>query len=230
MKTFTEIAEKKLGSFFMELNGSPQLAAYITDGFGRAISSYLKKSLMDSKSEYSECVIGGSGFGELMKFKLRVVKKGDSVAFVPEFEIGVAGKDFIGADEIEFSEDNLVSITNDIKENKELIIAFREAFAGKLYTDDGWTDVYPTEDEKGLVFDDENDLGLCASTVVGSIIEILCNNKDASSDIEYDIPGLCKFKVSPVKDGYSTTATFDKEFKSNCKSDKLSEELAAILD
>ena len=226
MKTFTEITEKKLSKLFMEFNDSPQLASYITDGFGKAISSALKKKLMDDKLDYAELILGGSSFGELMKFALKVVKKGDSVAFVPEFEMGVAGKDFINTDEIEFDEENLTKMANDLTENKDAIVAFREAFEGKLYTDDGWKDVSANEDEKGVTFDAEQDIAMAACSVVAAIIEILCNNKDSSSDIEYEIPGLCKFKVSPVKDGYNTTATFDKEFKSNCKSDKLSEELA----
>lgn len=226
MKTFTEITEKKLSKLFMEFNDSPQLASYITDGFGRAISSALKKKLMDEKSDYAELVLGGSNFGELMKFILKVVKKGDSVAFVPEFEMGAAGRDFINTDEIEFDEGNLTKMANDLAGNKEAIIAFREAFEGKLYKDNGWEDISNNDDEKGVTFDDETDIAMAACSVVAAIIEVLCNNKDSSSDIEYEIPGLCKFKVSPVKDGYNTTATFDKEFKSNCKSDKLSEELA----
>lgn len=226
MKTFTEITEKKLSKLFMEFNDSPQLASYVTDGFGRAISSALKKKLMDEKSDYAELVLGGSNFGELMKFILKVVKKGDSVAFVPEFEMGTAGKDLINADEVEFDEANLTEMANDLTSNTEAIIAFREAFEGKLYGDDGWVDVSSNDDEKGLTFDDETDVAMAACSVVAAIIEVLCNNKDSSSDIEYEIPCLCKFKVSPVKDGYNTTATFDKEFKSNCKSDKLSEELA----
>jgi hypothetical protein len=226
MKTFTELTEKKLSKLFMEFNDSPQLASYVTDGFGRAISSALKKSLMDEKSDYAELVIGGSNFGELMKFALKVVKKGDSVAFVPEFEMGTAGKDFINTDEIEFDEDNITKMANDLTDNKDAIVAFKHAFEGKLYKDEGWTDISTSDDEKGITFDDEADIAMAACAVVAAIIEILCNNKDSSSDIEYEIPGLCKFKVSPVKDGYNTTATFDKEFKSNCKSDKLSEELA----
>lgn len=226
MKTFTEITEKKLSKLFMEFNDSPTLASYITDGFGRAISSALKKNLMEEKADYAEVILGGSGFGELMKFTLKTVKKGDSVAFVPEFEMGTTGKDFINTDEIEFDEKNLTDMANDITGNKELIVAFREAFAGKLYTDEGWEDVNTNDEEKGVTFDDENDIAMAACSVVAAILEVLCNNKDSASDIEYEIPGLCKFKVSPVKDGYNTTATFDKEFKSNCKSDKLAEELA----
>ena len=226
MKTFTELTEKKLSKLFMEFNDAPQLASFITDGFGKAISSALKKNLMDKKSDYSELIIGGSNFGELMKFALKVVKKGDSVAFVPEFEMCTAGKDFINTDEIEFNEDNITKMANDLTTNKDAIIAFKHAFEGKLYTDEGWTDISVNDDEKGVTFDDEADIAMAACSVVAAIIEVLCNNKDSSSDIEYEIPGLCKFKVSPVKDGYNTTATFDKEFKSICKSDKLSEELA----
>lgn len=227
MKTFTELTDKKLCKFFEEFRNYPLLAGFITDGFGRAVSSYLKKQLMESKSDYAELIIGGPKFGEIMKFVLRATKKGDSVAFIPEFEMLTAGKDFINADEVEFDEKNIVEMSNDLSKNKEAIIAFREAYAGKLYTDEGWEDLNPGDEEKGLIFDVEEDIAMASCSVVASIIEVLCNNKDASSDIEYEIPGLCKFKVSPVKDGYNVTATFDKEFKSNCKSDKLAEELAA---
>lgn len=227
MKTFTELTDKKLCNLFTEFQQYPLLAGFITDGFGRGISSYLKKELMDNKSDYSELILGGPKYGEVMKFILKAVKKGDSVAFIPEFEMLTAGKDFINSDEIEFDVKNIVEMANDLKENKECMIAFREAYAGKLYTDDGWTDLNAGDDEKGLAFDEETDIAVASCAVIASIIEVLCNNKDESSDIEYEIAGLCKFKVSPVKDGYNVTATFDKEFKTNCKSDKLAEELAA---
>ena len=227
MKTFTEITEKKLSKLFMEFNGSPALAAYITNGFPIAVSSYLKKKLSETKSEYADCEIGGQSMGEFMKFTLKTVKKGDSVAFVPEFEIGTAGRDFINLDEIEFDEENITKMANDmINGDKDLVIAFKEAFAGKRFTDDGWVDTDSSDDEKGISFDAEVDIAMAACTTVAAIFEVLCNNKDSSSDIEYEVTGLGKFKVSPIKDGYNITLAFDKEFKSNCKSDKLAETLA----
>jgi len=87
MKTFTEITEKKLSKLFLEFNDSPQLASYVTNGFPIAISSQLKKTLMENKGDYAEVVIGGDWYGELMKLILKVVKKGASVEFVPEFEM-----------------------------------------------------------------------------------------------------------------------------------------------
>lgn len=229
MKTFTELTEKKLSKLFLEFNDSPTLASYVTNGFPIAISSYLKKKLMDTKADHAELTISGSdNYADLMTFALKVVKKGDSVAFVPEFTLGDAGKAFIEVDEIEFDETAMTKMANGMtgKENKEVLDAFKEAFAGKLYKDDGWEDINTTDDERGLVFDDENDIAMAVAATVSSIFEVLCNNKDSSSDIEYEIIGLGKFKVSPVKNGYSVSLTFDKQFKSNCKSDKLSEELA----
>lgn len=224
MKTFTEITEKKLSKLFMEINSYPQLSSFVTNGFPIAIAGYLKKKMMDESSDYAEVVIGGNKYGELMKFILRAVKKGDSIAFVPEFEIGTAGKDFINTDEIDFDEEALTLMANDITDNHDLIDAFNNGFAGKVYTDDGWTDATSAnEDEKGLIFDDENDTAMAAVCVVAAILEVLTNNKDASSDLEYDVAGLGKFKVSSAKDTYNVTLTFDKQFKTNCKSDKLSD-------
>lgn len=226
MKTFTEITEKKLSKLFLEFNDSPQLASYVTNGFPTAISSLLKKTLMDAKGDYAEVIIGGESYGELMKFILKVVKKGDSVAFVPEFEMGLGGKELINVDEIDFDEDSMTRIATDLTKNKDLIASLKEGFAGKLYGDDGWEDISSSDDERGLAFDDENDIAMAAVATIVAILEVLCNNKDSSSDIEYEVSGLGKFKVSPVKDGYTTTLTFDKQFKANCKSDKLSDELA----
>ena len=113
----------------------------------------------------------------------------------------------------------------EIVKNEKFDKCLREAFAGKIYVDGEWKDIQTSED-KGLVFDDEVDVSMCAEAVIASIIEILCNNKDSSTDISYDVPGLGVFKVSPVKDGYSVSMTFDKQFKSNCKSDKLAEKIA----
>ena len=226
MTTFTELTEKKLSDIFAEFSEYPTIAGFITNGFPIAISSYLKKSLLDNDSDYAELVIGGANIGELMKFILRVNKKGDSFAFIPEFEMGTAGKDFINLDEIEFDEETIANMSADFASNKEVITAFREAFEGNTYTDDGWVSMNPDEDEIGVTFDEENDISMSVFCVVTAIREVLCNNKDASSDIENDVAGLGKFKVSPVKNGYNTTLTFDKEFKSNCKSDKLADKFS----
>lgn len=227
MKTFTELTEKKLSKLFMEFNDSPHLASFITNGFPIAIASYLKQTLMDTHAEEVDAVFNSSTYGDIMKYSLKVVKKGDSIAFVPEFEIGNGGKDLINTDEIDFDEESMTSIANDLSKNSSLVSAFKEAYAGKIYGDDGWEDISTSSDEKGITFDEENDIAMATVAVICSILEVLCNNKDSSSDIEYDVAGLGKFKVSPVKDGYNVSLTFDKQFKANCKSDKLSDELAS---
>lgn len=233
MKTFTELNEKKLSKLFMEFNDSPSLAGFITAGFPVAISSYLKKKLMEEKGDSVSLTFNGDdSYKDIMTFTLNVVKKGDSVAFIPEFSLGETGKKLINTDEIEFDETAMTKIANGLiakskdEDENEVIEVFREAYAGKIYSDDGWKDISNSDDEKGLTFDDETDIGMVIATTLTSILEVLCNNKDASSDIEYDVTGLGKFKVSPAKDTYNVSLTFDKQFKSNCKSDKLSEEIA----
>lgn len=228
MKTFTEITEKKLSKLFMEINAYPQLASFITTGFPVAIAGYLTNKMTENVSDYEEVIIGGSKFGEIMKFALKAVKKGDSIAFVPEFELLAAGRDFVNTDEIDFDEVAMTNMANDLTANEDLVSAFNNAFAGKIYKEDTWVDeATSVDEERGVSFDDENDIAMAAVTVVSSILEVLTNNKDASSDLEYDVAGLGKFKVSSNKDTYNVTLTFDKQFKSNCKSDKLSDKLAS---
>lgn len=231
MKTFTEITEKKLSKLFTEFNNYPQLAAYITAGYPVAIAGYLKSKMIEEKSDYAEVIIGGDKFGELAKFILKASKKGDSIALIPEFELMSAGKDFVNTDEIEFDETAMTNMANDLSENKELISAFNNAFAGKVFKDDSWEDStngVEVSDERGVTFDDELDIAMAATSVISAIFEVLTNNKDASSDLEYDVAGLGKFKVTSAKDTYSVTLTFDKEFKGNCKSDKLADILASV--
>ena len=224
MITFTEIIEKKTGDFFTEIREHPGLAGFISGGFPNAVASYLASEMYDNSKPEAELIIS-CPTGKLMRFALKATKKGDSVAFIPEFELLDAGKEFINSDEVKFDPRMIEDFAKEIVKNEKFAKCLREAFAGKIYVDGEWKDIQTSED-KGLVFDDEVDVSICAEAVIASIIEILCNNKDSSTDISYDVPGLGVFKVSPVKDGYSVSMTFDKQFKSNCKSDKLAEKIA----
>lgn len=224
MKTFTDIVEKKMSSFFTEVREHPELASFITNGFPNAIASYLASDMYENSKPESELVLG-SPTGKLMRFGLKSTKKGDSVAFIPEFDMLDAGKEYINSDEVKFDSDTIEDFAKEIIKNTKFAKCLREAFAGKLYHDGEWIDII-TGDDKGLVFDDEQDAAVCAESVVLSLIEILCNNKDSTTDLTFEIPKLGIFKVSSVKDGYNVSLTFDKEFKSNCKSDKLAEKIA----
>lgn len=227
MKTFTDIVEKKLGDFFTEIREYPQLAGFVTGGVPIAIASYLASDMYENIKPETELIISGPT-GKIMRFGLKATKKGDSVAFIPEFEMLDAGKEFINSDEIKFDSRMIEDFSNEIIKNETFAKCLKEAFAGKIYIDGEWIDIQISED-KGLVFDDERDVAVCAESVFTSIIEILCNNKDSSTDITYEVPGLGEFKVSSVKNGYSVSLTFDKQFKGNCKSDKLAEKVADFI-
>lgn len=224
MKTFTDVVEKKLGEFFTEIREFPQLAGFVTGGLPVAIASYLASDMYENTKAESELVISGPT-GKIMRFELKATKKGDSVALLPGFELLDAGKEFINSDEVKFDANMIEDFAKEITKNEKFTTCLREAFAGKIYSDGEWVDMQ-SGDDKGLVFDDETDVAVSAESAILSIIEILCNNKDSSTDITYDVPGLGEFKVSSVKDGYSVSMTFDKQFKSNCKSDKLAEKIA----
>lgn len=229
MKTFTDIVESKLSNFFSEIKSTPHLAGFITDGFPTAISSYLSSDMFEGEKASSELVIDGP-VGKIMKFSLNAVKKGDSIAFVPEFEMLEAGKEFINSDEVDFDSDTIENFGRDLVKNERFIKCLKECFGCSVYLNGEWKETTNETDETGLVYEVEEDVAVSAASVILSIIEVLCNNKDASTEITFEVPGLGVFKVAPVKGGYSTTLTFDKEFKANCKSDKLADKIGSTLE
>ena len=229
MKTFTDIVESKLGEFFLEMRDKPQLTGYITEGFPVAVASYLSMEMYENNVTETDLVIS-SDAGKLMRFGLKAVKKGDSIAFVPEFDLLDAGKEYVNSDEVEF---DCVTIENSAKEiaaNKKFATCLKRAFGGQIYVNGEWIDFNDDKTDKGLVFDEEQDASVCACAVLFSVIEILCNYKDAATELSYPVQGLGTFKIAPVKGGYAVSLTFDKEFKTNCKSDKLAEKIADTIE
>lgn len=232
MKTFTDIVESKIGKLYPEFSAMPELSSYLTYGFPNAISSYLIQDMFENEKSSSELVIDGPT-GKLMRFTLTATKKGDSIAFVPEFSILDAGKELISSDEIDLDSDVIVKFAEHIKDNNKFLKCLAESYALRIYVDGEWKDIDKRKlesmfdagnnDAMGLVYDEETDVAVSTAVVILAIIEILCNNKDASSEITYSVPSLGTFKVSPIKGGYSVSLTYDKEFKANCKSDKLAE-------
>lgn len=223
IKTFTEVVEVKAGQLFQEVKTAPQLAGYFTNSVPVSIAAYLKGKMLKTGAHEATLDICN-----LMRFSLKANKKGDSVALMPEFSLLPDGQEYINSDEVDFSIKSIEQLALDIKDNVDYIECARNALAYKTFNDDGeWEDSITKSEERGLTFDDESDVSTAICLVFVSIIEILTNNKDSSNDIEYSIPRLGKFTVKPGKDGYSVSLTFDKEFKSNCKSDKLSEMIAS---
>lgn len=224
--TFTELTEKDMGKLFMEFKTSPQLISFVTNGFPVAVASYLQMKLSESEAEEVSLDLRSKA-GSIMLFKLATVKKGDSVAFVPAFELGDAGQELVDSDDIDFDVDAIEAIGLELTKNEALIECAKNAFKSMVYNDGEWIeDANRSGENRGLTFDEECDIAVCIACVVANILKVLCKYKDASSEIEYEIPGLGKFKVSPSKNGYAVSLTFDKAFKGNCKSDKLAEKLA----
>lgn len=222
MKTFTEVVESKAGQLFSELKGAPHLVGYITNAVPISIAVYLKKKMLETGS--TEAVLD---ICKLFQFSLKANKKGDSVALIPEFTMLSDGKEYIDADEVDFSIKSIEELALDLQKNEDYIDVARNCLACKVFNDDGeWEDTDNKAGERGLIFNEESDVATAVCSVFSSIIEILSNNKDSSNDIEYEIVGFGKFTVKPSKNGYTTTLTFDKEFKGNCKLDILSEKLA----
>lgn len=224
VKTFTEVVEVKLGQLFSEFKGNPELAGFVTNAVPISIAGYLKGKMMETKNPEVSLSIC-----DLMKFSLKANKKGDSVALMPEFTMLDEGKEYINSDDVDFSVKSMEEFSLELFKNKDYIVCARNALACKIFNDDAeWVDSDSKLNDKGLIFNDEADVTTAMCAVFVSIIEILANNKDISNDIEYEIPGFGKFTVKSSKDGYITTLTYDKEFKSNCKSDKLSEVMSGM--
>lgn len=222
-KTFTEIVEKKCAKLFTEFKEAPQLVSFVSSGTPIAIASHLRKMMLDNPKEEVSVELGG-----LMKFTLKINKRGDSVAFTPEFELLEKGLKYIAKDDLSFDHDDCDTFGLALIDSDDLLVACREAIAGKVFNDEEWVDEDTKKDKKGIVFDEESDVAVCVASVIISVIEILANNKDASNEIEYDVAGFGTFKVAQIKDGWSVKLTFDKIFKQHCKSDKLAEKIAKL--
>ena len=227
-KTFVDIVESKLADFFSEIKAAPQFASFVVNGFPTAIAAYLNNQLYENHTAESELMINGPS-GKIMRFGLKATRKGDAIAFLPEFELLDGGKEYLNSDEIEFDSDLLEEFSHSITDSG-FLKALKEAFYGKVYIDGEWVDdPKNVSSEKGLYFVEDADVAICASVVAYSIIEILCNFKESTCDVTYEIDKLGVFKVAPVKNGYAVTLTFDKEFKSTCKSDMLAEQLLDVI-
>lgn len=222
-KTFTDVVEARTSSFFPEVDQSPELAGYFVGGLGTSIAAYLKEQLFDSDKTMATLEIPG-----LMKFTLVANKKGDSVALVPGFDMLDDGKKYIAEDDLKFSKADITDMAKTIRSNEKYLCCAKEAIACKIYDDGEWKETESNTIHKGVMFEDETDVSVVVVSLFASIIEILANTKDSVNDIEYPIDNFGKFTVKPVKDGYNVTLTFDKEFKTLCKSDKLAEKFAKM--
>lgn len=228
MKTFTNVVEEKLGSWFEEFKVVPSLASNVMFCVPASIAAYLHDSMLNSKNPDVELFIYDAD-SKIMKFSLNASKKGDSIAFNPSFELLPAGEEYLNSDEVDFGGSFLTKCAKSmLTNNKEFIDICSKVLYGYTLTNGEWKEV--EDDDNGMRFDEEIDLALSISCVLFTLFEILCNNKDASNDLEYEVANLGKFKVSPVKNGYSMTLTYDKEFKAACKSDKLSEAMFEVLE
>jgi hypothetical protein len=238
LKTFTEKVSDKASKLFDEIKEHPELAGYITAAFPTAISTYLKREMEKGNGEVLETSItfsgafgsrGNSAESELMKFSLKANERGSSLSFVPEFEILEDGLKIITADEFDFDDVDADLLAKDISDNKDFIECANHALLYDIFVDGEWMED-KSHISDGLDFDDEVDICAAMATNIITILEILNTYKDPGQDMSYEVPGLGTFKISPIKNGYSVSLSFDKEFKANCKSDKLAEKIKANAD
>lgn len=232
-KTFTEVMEMKATEFFSEFGTRPHIIGYITKSIPIAIAAYLTDKLSESENAESELVIS-SNEGPICKFLLKAVKKGDSVAFIPDFELLEVGKKWVMADELNFDSMVFEEVGRKVAENKDFINSLNSSYAGLVYVNGEWksnpnTSPLLDNEANGVMFSEEADSGVIFAVYILTIFEILCNNKDASNDVELpSLLSLGKVKISPVKDGWNVSIVFDKEFKAACKSDALAEKIASL--
>ena len=232
MKTFTEVLEENMCQFFTDFSRKPHLIGYVLNNSPRAFSSYLHTELAKSEKDESEIVISSKN-GPICRFILKAVKKGDSVAFIPDFELLEYGKELMSKDEMKFDYDLIEEVGHNLITNTAFCNCAVTASSGMVFTDGEWKanpiPVNSPDDVNGIAFAEEADACIVMVTYIFTILELLCNNKDVSSDVELPtLPSLGKAKISPVKDGYNVTITFDKEYKAMCKSDTLAEKFASM--
>ena len=232
MKTFTEVVESKLSGIFSAISTKPEYTGYLTNGLPIGIAVHLKRLMLEEKKP--EVSIK---FGDLCEFSLKANKKGDAVAFLPEFKILDGGQKMIDSDDVNVTRAILTDYTFAAKNNEELINFAKDAkyaMEGWIYSDNKWvnpeTPKISDDDYNGINLPEPTDVLMTTFCIITSIIEILANNKDQSADITYTIDGFGTFTVKPVKNGYTVSLTFEKEFKQNAKDDKLTEVIASILE
>ena len=228
MKSFTDLLTEDLVNVWPALT-DPKLVAYISHGFPVALAAYLQKQLSESETNESELTISLPD-GDLVKFMLKGVKKGDSVAFLPEFELCSYGKELINKDSIDFDVDTeLDRAMHEMSKNKLFCEYLDKAFRDCVYNKGEWESNNKNgENNVGLEFVNREDVAAAAIMVVMKLLSILCDNKDESSTVEYKYDTFGTFKIVASKNGYDVTATFDKEFKGNCKCDELAEKIAEV--
>lgn len=227
MKSFTDLLTEEVKLVWPALTDS-KLVSYISHGFPVALAAYLQKTLEDSDNNESELTISLPD-GDLVKFTLKGVKKGDSVAFLPEFELCSYGKELINKDSIGFDiETDLDKAMHEMSKNKLFCEYLDKAFRDCVYVKGEWESNNKGDTNVGLEFVNREDVAAAAIMVVVKLLSILCDNKDEASTVEYKYDTFATFKISATKNGYDVTATFDKEFKSNCKCDELAEKIAEV--
>lgn len=227
MNTFIELLNKPLAKSFEAFSNKPEVSALVAEIVPMSISLYLRNELEKTKTEatitFGDKRIGG----DLIKFRLKPNKKGASVAFLPEAEFADNFIDLVSSESLELDEQFIENFSYGIIENEEFVDIFKNHMSGMRYEDGEWvTSKKNDESMYGVRFEDTNDIGFIVATYFKVILECLNSTKDPSSEVELPIIDFGTFKIKGVKNGYSVTMTFDKEFKSNCKNDKLAEELS----
>ena len=241
MTTFNNIIEEKVGESFPEFRIRPSLVSILTYAFPKAVAYYLNQSMYDKavnadKNEpaesFEESITFTDGTNDLMSIGLTATKKGDSVAFMPTFEMLPAGTEIILQDDYKASNkvliDSLVGTPN-----SKFITFMAEVLKGSMLENNEWIENPNMQSDdsgnKGMEFSDETDLQFVINAIVLSIFEVLCNNKDSSADVTYEVPLLGTFTISPTKNSYKVELSFAKEFKQDCKSDTLSETISNCI-
>ena len=215
-------------------NGSI-VASYFVSGCFRGISGYIQRQVI-REHNMTPCIeIRTRDRGVICRIGAKVVERGDSSPVMPTFELGPLGEKWFKSDKLSFEPQDISDVgfclTLDDEVIKCLVHGFRHDIceAGEWRKSDKPDSSIisdPDKDKKctaiGINFENNADAGCAAASVILTIFEILCNYKDASNDIEYEVNGFGKFKVRPSGDRFEVGVTFDKNFENGCKVDNAS--------
>lgn len=218
-KTMTDVVASKMATCWKVVEQHPHLASYVVTGIPNGAAIALRRKMIEERKPKVSINIA-----DILKISLVASKRGDSVAFLPEFELLEKGYELIEAEELEFDVDELSSYSLSVMEDEIFLDSIVHTMASEEYTDNNvWV---ASKGNAGIEWaSNTEDPALVTMFYFSAILEALANNKDVTAPaVEYHVPSFGTFKISKKKAKWEVTVSdFDKEFSALCKNDTLAE-------
>ena len=193
-KTMTDVVASKMATCWKVVEQHPHLAAYVVTGIPNGLAITLRRKMLEERKTRVSVNIS-----DIMKISLVASKRGDSVAFLPEFELLEKGLELIENEELDFDVDELSAYSLSVMEDEVFLDSIVHTMASEEYTDNNvWV---ASKGNSGIEWaSNTEDPSLVAMFYFASILEALANNKDVTAPaVEYAVPSFGTFKISKKK-------------------------------